>query len=61
MNDDIFGEHERAIEAYYYMYDELARLKGKPLGKHDGTLYVACSIVFQTLKEYYEALNMEWQ
>jgi hypothetical protein len=53
MEDDIFGEHERAIEAYYYMLDRLGKWNGRPITKYDQPLYQACSIVFKTLKEYY--------
>jgi hypothetical protein len=53
MEDDIFGEHEKAIEAYYYMLDRLGKWNGRPITKYDQPLYQACSIVFKTLKEYY--------
>lgn len=51
--NDLFDTDESAIEAYYYMLDQLNKWNGRPITKNDLPLYEACSIVFQTLIVHY--------
>ena len=53
MTNELFDTDESAIEAYYFMYDQLGKWNGRPITKEDQPLYEACSIVFQTLLVHY--------